>query len=98
VKIFEIVIFIAVILALAILLLRKGNADNEIKTAELRRTYKEYNAYDGFEYIECECGYSKELNGIWLLQSDEYWENQRCPCCGRCWVFKKRSESDGNTA
>lgn len=95
-KIFEIVIFVAVILALAILLLRKGEADNEPKTAELRRVYKDYNAYHSIEYIECECGYSKELRGIWLVQSDEFWESQRCPCCGRRWVFKRRSESDGN--
>jgi hypothetical protein len=95
VKIFEIVIFVAVILALAILFLRKDEDNepktNEPKTAELRRVYKDYNAYHSIEYIECECGYSKELRGIWLVQSDEFWESQRCPCCSRRWVFKRKA-------
>jgi hypothetical protein len=101
-KNFEIAIFIAVILAVVLYRVnkayryRKWLEQRAKETAEIWRVYEEYNAYDGFENIQCECGYSKELRGIWLMQTDEYWEGKICPCCGRRWVFKRRSESDGN--
>ncbi len=101
-KPFAIILFIAVILALAIRKVvkdrqkAKWREERANETIELRRVFKDYNAYDTFEYIQCGCGYSERLGGIWVIQEREYWEGKICPCCGRRWVFKRRSESDGN--
>lgn len=90
-KIFEIVIFVAVILA--VVLYRVNKAYREYKwrkerakqTAKLRLEYRNRPPYDQYRVIKCNCGYIAEDGSKNWIKKRRYYENDICPCCGRRW-------------
>ena len=88
-KIFEIVMFIAVIFILIVCTARKIKRKQEIskETAKLYRYHYDYAAYDTYERVECECGYvaTDSIYSGDFIKRRSYYENRICPCCKKRW-------------
>jgi hypothetical protein len=92
-KIFEIAMFIAVILAVVLYRVnkayryRKWAEERAKETAKLYRYHYDYATYDTYERVECECGYvatDSKYSGEFIKRRS-YYENRICPCCKKRW-------------
>ena len=92
-KIFEIVMFTAVVLAIVLYRVNKAYKNRKLleqrakETAKLYRYHYDYAAYDTYERVECECGYvaTDNIYSGDFIKRRSFYEDCICPCCGKRW-------------